>query len=74
MKHVIIKIILVLIFIVSIYFVFEFGSGIVTTGNGFARPGYIGGAIGFALISSAALLGFIYYECNSKKKNQPPLS
>jgi hypothetical protein len=71
MKQIIIRTILVLIFVVSIYFVFAFGSDIVTTGNGFARPGYIGGAIGFGLISGATILGFIYYECNYKKPPQP---
>ena len=71
MKQIITKAILVLIFIVSIYFVFEFGSGMVATGNGFIRPGYTGGAIGFALISSASLLGFIYYDCNYKRPFQP---
>jgi hypothetical protein len=71
MKQIITKTILILIFIVCIYLVFEFGSGIVTTGNGFDRPGYTGAAIGFGLISSAALLGFIYYECNYSRPLPP---
>lgn len=70
MKQLFIKSILVLIFLVSTYFVFEFGSGIVTTGSGFSRPGYTGGAIGFSLIASASLLGFVYFECNYRKSDQ----
>lgn len=67
MKQIIIKTMLVFIFIVSLYLVFDFGSAVVTVDNDFIRPGYIGGAIGFSLISSASLFGFIYYECNHKK-------
>lgn len=61
------KTILGIIFIVSAYFVFEFGSGISNTENRYTRPGYTGGAIGFGIIAGASVLGFVYYACNYKK-------
>jgi hypothetical protein len=64
----VIKLTLLLIFCISVYVVFDFGGSIVATGNGFVRPGYTGGAVGFGLIGSSALLGFIYYECNYRRK------
>jgi hypothetical protein len=65
---IIVKLVLVLIFCISTYMVFDFGGGLVSTGNGFIRPGYVGGAIGFGLIASSSLLGFIYFECNCDQK------
>jgi len=62
----IVQLLLVLIFAASSYFVFEFGSGPTHPDNAFVRTGYVGGAIGFALIASAALLGFVYLLCNYK--------
>ena len=65
-----IKVVLLLIFCTSTYLVFDFGSGLVRTDSGFNRPGYIGGAIGFALIASSALLAFVYFICNYSKQRQ----
>lgn len=49
------KTILGIIFIVSAYFVFEFGSGITNTENGYTRPGYTGGLLGLALLQGPQL-------------------
>ncbi len=68
-KQIVIKIILIAIFSVSAYLVFEFDADLVTINNEYSRPGYIGGAIGFGLIASASLLGFIYFDCQCSRKD-----